>query len=109
MNTTIENLVKELTEDQKQLLKDTITHGFWGDDYAKFVDNKGNVEEHSADGYCTNDAKRAGHFSGRKISAMFRAITRNFASMEIKENFLPIILIGGVMVLVICSSFATIL
>ena len=93
---TIENLVKELTEDQKQLLKDTITHGFWGDDYADFVDNKGNVEEHSADGYCTNDAKRAGHFSGRKISAMFRA-------------FLPIILIGGVMVLVICSSFAAIL
>lgn len=85
---TIENLVKELTEDQKQLLKDTINYGFWGDDYADFVDNKGNVEEHSADGYCTNDAKRAGHFSGRKISAMFRAIYKKLCINGNKGEFL---------------------
>lgn len=27
-------------------------------------------------GYCTNDAKEAGHFSGRAVSAMFKAIYR---------------------------------
>jgi hypothetical protein len=64
------------------------THGFWGDDYADFVDNKGNVEEHSADGYCTNDAKRAGHFSGRKISAMFRAIYKKLCINGNKGEFL---------------------
>lgn len=71
---TIENLVKELTEEQKQLLKDTINYGSWGGDLVDFVDEDGNLYGHHAYGYCTNDAKNAGHFSGRKISAMFRAI-----------------------------------
>ena len=38
------------------------------------LDENGNIETVAMYGYCTNDAKEAGHFSGRKISAMFRSI-----------------------------------
>lgn len=86
---TIENLVKELTEEQKQLLKDTINYGFWGSDLADFVDEDGNLHGHPAYGYCTNDAKIAGNFSGRKISAMFRAIYKKLCCHEgIEGEFL---------------------
>lgn len=81
-------LSKGVNRRPKATLERTINHGFWGDDYADFVDNKGNVEEHSADGYCTNDAKRAGHFSGRKISAMFKAIYKKLCINGNKGEFL---------------------
>ncbi len=70
----VENIVSVLTDDQKQLLKDTINHGAWGDSESEFLDENGNVEIVWMFGYCTNDAKKAGNFSGRKVSAMFRAI-----------------------------------
>lgn len=35
---TIREIVKVLTADEQQLLKDTIKHGYWGDASAAFVD-----------------------------------------------------------------------
>lgn len=40
----------------------------------EFLDKDGNIESCMMFGYCTNDAKLAGNFSGRKVSAMFRSI-----------------------------------
>lgn len=74
MKTKVNELVKELTEEQKQLLKDTINYGAWGTTSMEFRNESGKVETVDAYGYCTNDAKRAGHFSGRKVSVMFRNI-----------------------------------
>lgn len=37
---TIREIVKVLTADEQQLLKDTIKHGYWGDASAEFVDEK---------------------------------------------------------------------
>lgn len=68
---TIESL---LTTDQQQLLKDAINYGCWGDCGQDFLNANGERETVLAVGYCTNDAKEAGHFKGRAISAMFRAI-----------------------------------
>lgn len=77
MNATLEQvkeIVSVLTEDEQQLLKDTINYGSWGDAECGFITEDGKVEEMYMYGYCTNDAKRAGHFSGRKVSAMFRSM-----------------------------------
>ena len=71
---TVEEILKDLSDEQKQLLKDTIKEGFWGDTEQNFLDEDGKVVEDYSYGYCTNDAKKAGHFSGRKISGMFNAI-----------------------------------
>ena len=78
---TIEDVKKEvavLTADEQQLLKDTIIKGSWGDtEYDFLVDKEGDeIETDWSYGFCTNDAKKAGHFSGRKVSAMFRGIYR---------------------------------
>ena len=70
----VDEMLVTLTDEQKQLLKDTIINGSWGGDDFEFLDNDGNIETVRMIGYCTNDAKKAGHFSGRKISAMFRSI-----------------------------------
>lgn len=70
----VEKLLVKLTENEKQLLKDTINYGGWGDSEWKFLDNNGNIEDFAMMGYCTNDAKKAGHFSGRQISSMFRSM-----------------------------------
>lgn len=68
----VEKIVSVLTPDEQQLLKDTINCGAWGDSEVEFLDENGEFETVFMFGYCTNDAKRAGHFSGRKVSAMFR-------------------------------------
>lgn len=68
------NVVSVLTDEQKQVLKDCIRFGFWGDGDYEFLDKDGKVETVSMYGYCTNDAKEGGHFQGRKISGLFRAI-----------------------------------
>lgn len=70
----VKNIVSVLTDEQKQVLKDCINYGAWGDGEEKFLNEFGEVEEDGMMGYCTNDAKDAGHFNGRKISALFRAI-----------------------------------
>ncbi len=70
----IEKIVSVLTADEKQLLKDTINYGGWGDSDMEFLDENGKIETVMMYGYCTNDANKAGHFSGREVSAMFRSI-----------------------------------
>jgi hypothetical protein len=70
----VEVIIATLTSDEKQLLKDTINRGFWGDADSEFLDENGNIETVMMNGYCTNDAVSAGHFKGRAISAMFRSI-----------------------------------
>lgn len=71
--------VSVLTQDEQQLLKDTIRYGEWGDGEYEFLNTPNavgnqNFETVYMTGFCTNDAKEAGHFEGRKISAMFRSI-----------------------------------
>ena len=69
----LEQLLAGLTNDQQTLLKDTINFGSWGDsDYEFLIDGK--IETRSMYGYCTNDAKQGGHFSGRRVSAIFRSL-----------------------------------
>lgn len=77
MKASVENValvVSVLTEEQQQLLKDTINHGAWGDGAFEFLNEDGSWTTDMMYGYCTNDAKLAGNFSGRKVSAMFRSI-----------------------------------
>lgn len=70
----VEQIVSVLTDNEKQLLKDTINKGDWGDADWEFLDENGNVETVAMYGYCTNDAHRAGHFKGRVVAAMFKSI-----------------------------------
>lgn len=70
----IKQIVSVLTDEQEQVLKDTFNHGCWGDGDMEFLDENGKVETVSMMGYCTNDAKKGGHFQGRKVSALFRSI-----------------------------------
>ena len=89
MNATIqqvEEIVSVLTAEQQQLLKDTIRYGSWGDADYEFLTENGEIETVSMFGYCTNDAKLAGNFSGRKVSAMFSAIYKKLC----KEDYIKI-------------------
>lgn len=70
----VKAMVAVLTEEQQQLLKDTIVYGTWGDTTETFINEEGERIESYCYGYITNDAKMAGNFSGRKVSAMFRSI-----------------------------------
>ncbi len=78
----VEDIVSVLTEEQQQLLKDTIIHGFWGDSETRFLNENGEIVEDSMNAYCTNDAKKAGHFNGRKISAMFRSMYKKLCPVN---------------------------
>lgn len=69
----VNNVISILNDDERLLLKDTIKHGFWGDCDYEFIDNN-DIVTVSCYCYCTNDAKDGKHFSGRKISGMFRSI-----------------------------------
>lgn len=70
----VQDIVSVLTADEQQLLKDTINYGAWGVSDSEFLDENGNIETTMMYGYCTNGAKMAGNFSGRKVSAMFRSM-----------------------------------
>ena len=78
----VQKIVSILTADEQLLLKDTINYGSWGDSDWEFIDDNGEVGFFAMYGYCTNDAKRAGHFSGRKISSMFRSIYRKLCPIN---------------------------
>lgn len=71
--TILAEINTKLTGEQIQLLKDAIRCGSWGDCSMNFVEDGKDICT-MCYGYCTNDAKCAGHFTGRKISAMFRSI-----------------------------------
>ena len=70
----VKEIVIDLTPEEKQLSRDTITNGYWGSADQEFLDKRGKIETVDCDGYCTNNASRAGHFDGRVISSMFRSI-----------------------------------
>lgn len=70
-----------LTEEQIQLLKDTINFGSWGDCDMDFKGEDGGYVLCYCFGYITNFAQRAGHFSGRKVSAMFRSIYKRLGML----------------------------
>ena len=76
------NVVSVLTDEQKQILKDCINKGGWGDGDMEFLDEDENLETDMMYGYCTNDAKNAGHFSGRKVSGLFRGIYNRLCTKE---------------------------
>lgn len=76
------NIVSVLTEEQKQVLKDCINNGGWGDGSMEFLDESGNVEAVMMYGYCTNCAKFGHHFEGRKLSALFRGVYSKLCSKE---------------------------
>lgn len=67
-------------ENEIQVIKDAILYGSWGDSEVRF----GNDEEDSFGfGYCTNDAKRGGHFAGRQISGLFSSISKKIEKFGI--------------------------
>ncbi len=80
---TWDDVVNVLTDDERQLLADTIIEGEWGDCQIEFANGDG-TESVTCDamGYCTNDAKNAGHFSGRKVSALFRSMYRKLETIH---------------------------
>ena len=106
---TIENLVKELTEDQKQLLKELSIMAFGVTIMLISLTTREMSRSILPMGIARMTQRELATSAEERFRQCSKLFTRNFASMEIKENFLLIILIGGVMVLVICSSFATIL
>lgn len=77
---TIREIVKVLTTEEQQLLKDTFLFGAWGDTETEFLDEEGKVEIVGAWGYCTNDAREGGHFAGRVVSTMFRSIYKKLCT-----------------------------
>ena len=74
MNSIAEKIISSLSGEEVVLLLDTIRFGAWGSCDMEFRDEAGNIETVGCYGYCTNDAKRGGHFKGRKVSIMFRSI-----------------------------------
>lgn len=84
----IKTIELQLTNDEQQLLKDTINHGFWGDCDMEFRNEAGDVETTCAWGYCTNDAKKAGHFSGHKVAVMFKSIYKKLCPDNHMGRFL---------------------
>lgn len=79
---TIEEILYLLTQEEQQLLKDTIKYGSWGDAEYEFLSDNGDMEIVPMYGYFTNEAKLGGHFSGRKISAMFRSIYKKLCPYD---------------------------
>ena len=77
---TIREIVKVLTADEQQLLKDTFLYGGWGDTDYEFLDEDGKTETVGAWGYCTNDAREGGHFAGRVVATMFRSIYKKICT-----------------------------
>ncbi len=71
---TWNDILGVLTDEQKQLLADTIVQGGWGDCDMEFINESGEETTAHCYGYITNEAHNAGHFSGRKVSAMFRSL-----------------------------------
>lgn len=68
---TLENIISNLTEEQKQLLADTINYGAWGDCQEYFSEEEPCVYVY---GYITDDAYRAKHFERRTLSNKFRSL-----------------------------------
>lgn len=68
------------TENEIQVIKDAILYGGWGDSEVRFGND---TEDHFGFGYCTNDAKKGGHFVGRQISGLFSSISKKIEKFGI--------------------------
>ena len=70
---TTDQIISNLTQEQKQLLADIINNGSWGDCDATF---KGEDNPVMAWGYITNEAYLGGHFVRRSISNRVRSLLK---------------------------------
>lgn len=84
---TFFNEIAKLNDNQRQLLKDTVLYGEWGDTSMDFLDENGERETVMGFGFITNDAKEGGHFSGRQISGMFSHIVKKLCPDGIGRIF----------------------
>lgn len=75
---TLNEITASLTDEQKQLLADTIRYGFWGDSEMAFAEG-----EIWCNGYITNDAYRGGHFERKTLSIKFQGL---FKALELKGD-----------------------
>ena len=66
---TVNQIIENLNEEQKQLLADVINYGGWGNADAYFGDTA-----YMCDGYITDEAYRGGHFSRRAIPNRLRSL-----------------------------------
>lgn len=66
------------TENEIQAIKDCVIYGSWGDSSVNFIDG-----DHWGFGYCTNDTKEGGHFTGRQISGLFASISKKIEKFGI--------------------------
>ena len=67
---TLEQILANLNEEQKQLLADTINYGGWGDSDVEFA----NGEMAYGYGYITDEAHKGKHFERRTLSWKFKAL-----------------------------------
>lgn len=68
------------TENEIQVIKDAVLYGGWGDAEVRFGND---AEDSFGFGYCTNDAKKGGHFAGRQISGLFSSISKKIEKFGI--------------------------
>lgn len=66
---TLEQIISNLNDTQKQLFADTINHGGWGN-----CDTYLDGEYVMVWGYITNFAYKGGHFDRRSLSNRFRSL-----------------------------------
>ena len=64
---TLEQILANLSDEQKQLLADTINFGSWGDSEVRFADG-----DDYGYGYVTDDAHKGNHFVRRELSRRFQ-------------------------------------
>lgn len=83
---TFDDVLALLTDEQKQLLADTINMGYWGSTSMGFINDDGKASDEMCDGFITNMAKDAGHFSGRKVSAMFLALYKKVEAQRFDKH-----------------------
>ena len=77
---TIEQILLNLSDEQKQLLADTIVHGAWGDTDAIF---EGEQEAVRVYGYITDLAYKGNHFERKTLSNRFKNL---FKSLGLKGD-----------------------
>lgn len=68
---TTEQILENLSDDQKQLLADTIVHGAWGDTDTFFEGEKESVRVY---GYITDLAYKGNHFERKTLSNKFKSL-----------------------------------
>lgn len=66
---TLNQILTSLSDEQKQLLADTINFGSWGDSCVAFAD-----DEEYGYGYITDDAHLGNHFIRSELSNRFQSL-----------------------------------